>query len=353
MDHSAHHSSALSHAPIGVMGAPLHHKGKWMFSYRFMNMHMDGMRSGTQDISADEVSNTSNPLAGETMRMGTNLNATIPPFYRIAPIKMDMKMHMFSLMHGLSDNVTLMGMGSYIKNEMTLTTYGGGMSAAMNGGGSEIGRFTGKTSGFGDTKISALVKLKNQGKTKLHYSLGLSLPTGSITEAGSVLAPSGQDVDIDRLAYPMQLGSGSYDFLSGLTYNATAGDFAWGAQLNAVIRLADNDENYRLGNSLEGNLWVTKQWQTALSTSLRLSAKSQGSIRGRDTVITGGMPLFDAKNSGRDEMNLHLGMNLVGQHGTLKGQRLSFEVSTPLYEKVEGLQMSNDWSALLAWQKNF
>jgi hypothetical protein len=348
-------ANAFSHAPIGVMGDHMHKKGKFMFSYRAMNMHMDGMRSGTNDVSAAEVSQTRNILAGETMRMGDNPSATIPPFYVISPVDMDMRMHMFGLMYGLSHKVTLMGMLNYQENEMRLATFSNSPTAnAMNGNARpQIGTFTSKTSGIGDTKISAMVKIKETPTTKLHYTLGLSLPTGSIKESGSVLMPNGNKVSIDRLGYPMQLGSGSYDLLSGVTYNGYKGNLGWGAQLNGTFRLNENSQDYRLGNKVEATAWLAKQWKPSISTSVRLTATNLGGIRGRDTVITGGMPLFDANNYGRDEVDLHLGVNLLGQNGALKGHRLAFEIGMPIYEDVDGLQMSNDWNATIAWQKAF
>lgn len=39
------------HAPIGVMGDHTHKTGEWMFSYRYMQMHMDGNRDGTDHFS--------------------------------------------------------------------------------------------------------------------------------------------------------------------------------------------------------------------------------------------------------------------------------------------------------------
>ncbi len=158
-------------------------------------------------------------------------------------------------------------------------------------------------------------------------------------------------MSIDRLAYPMQLGSGSYDFLPGITYNGYKGKLGWGTQLQGIFRLNENNENYRLGNKVEATAWLAKQWKPSLSTSIRLTAKTEGSIRGRDPVITGGMPLFDTNNSGRDQIDLHVGVNLLGQQGALKGHRLALELGTPIYEKVDGLQMSNDWVTTLAWQK--
>jgi len=357
--HTAH-ASAISHAPIGVMGDHLHKKGGWMLSYRLMNMHMDGMRSGTDNISADEVATTSNSLAGEPMRMGNMPNGdprmmNVPGTYRISPVDMDMKMHMFGLMYGISDKVTLMGMLNYVEKDMTLLSFRG------PSGTNQIGTFKGSTSGIGDTTVSALVKFKENDMHKVHFNIGLSLPTGSIKEKGSVLPPfsgmmgtvPGELVDIDRLAYTMQLGSGSYDFLPGITYNGKKASLGWGAQLKGNFRLEDNSEGYRLGNIVEGSTWLAKQWKPSVSTSVRLSAKSEGGIRGRDLVITGGNPLSNVENSGRDEVALHLGVNLMGQQGALKGHRLAIEVGAPIYEDVEGLQMSNDWTATLAWQKAF
>ncbi len=40
---------ADGHAPIGVMGDHMHHKGEWMLSYRYMHMDMEGNRIGTDE----------------------------------------------------------------------------------------------------------------------------------------------------------------------------------------------------------------------------------------------------------------------------------------------------------------
>ena len=46
----------------------------------------------------------------------------------------------------------------------------------------------------------------------------------------------------------MQLGSGSFDFLPGLTYTGHAKHYSWGAQGRAEIRLNENsaDRNFKL-----------------------------------------------------------------------------------------------------------
>lgn len=46
---------ADGHAPIGVMGDHVHHKGEWMASYRYMNMNMFGNLSGTENIGFENI----------------------------------------------------------------------------------------------------------------------------------------------------------------------------------------------------------------------------------------------------------------------------------------------------------
>lgn len=358
-----HHNGVVradGHAPIGVMGDHMHKKGEWMLSYRYMNMHMEGMRSGTRDVSANEVAQTANPLAGEQMRMGNLPNGAprlmnVPPMYRISPLEMDMRMHMFGAMYAPTDNITLMAMFNYVEKDMTLQTYRGMMGTNI------VGTFDSESKGLGDTKIGALVRLYDDRVHHLHLNAGLSLPTGSITKDGSVLPPfagmmgtrPNERVSIDRLGYPMQLGSGTVDALPGITYTGRAGDFSWGGQVSGTVRLHENDENYKLGNIIEATAWTAYQWAPWISTSLRVAGKNEGSIRGRDAVITGGMPLFAAENSGRKEIDLLFGVNLAGQEGALRGHRLALEVGGPVYEDVNGLQMSNDWMFTLGWQKAF
>ncbi len=353
------HDRPDSHAPIGVMGDHLMEEGQWMVSYRLMNMHMDGMRSGTDDLTPAEVALLPNALAGEPMRMGNLPDGsprimTVPPTYRISPLEMDMRMHMLGMMYGVSHDVTAMVMFNYIEKEMTSMTYQG-MS-----GDTELGTFTGKTSGIGDTQVSALIRLSGNGIHNFHLNAGVSLPTGSITEDGSVLppfagmlTPAGETVDIDRLGYNMQLGSGTVDLLPGFTYTARKDDISWGGQAMATLRLYDNKEDYRLGNVIDATAWVANQWAHWVSTSARISAKSDSGIKGRDLVITGGNPVSDPANTGRDQVDVLLGVNFLGTDGWVKNQRLAFEVGMPVYEKVDGVQMSQDWTATLGWQTTF
>ncbi|MCF6192959.1 MAG: hypothetical protein L3J46_01345 [Kangiellaceae bacterium] len=352
-------SRADSHAPISVMGDHLHKKGEWMFSYRLMHMEMGGVLSGSKSVSPDQVVTMANPLSGEMMRMGNLADGSprimmVPPNYRVSPLDMTMDMHMVSGMYGWSDDVTIMLMLPTINNKMTLRSYAG------PSGTNAIGNFNGETSGVGDLKISSLIRFSEENNKKIHFDLGLSIPTGSIKERGAILppfagtmTPAGETVEIDRLGYSMQLGSGSFELLSGITFTDREQDLSWGAQVSTVIRLNDNSQDYKLGNRLQVQSWLANEWQSWISGSVGLKAYTQGNIQGRDDIITGGMPLFIADNSGRDLAELSLGVNLLGESGLLKGHRLAFEFAKPIYQKVNGIQMENDWSLTIGWQKAF
>lgn len=49
----------------------------------------------------------------------------------------------------------------------------------------------------------------------------------------------------------------------------------------------------------------------------------------------------------------YLGLNLAGQHGWIRGQRLALEFGAPITQDLNGPQMQRDWSLTLGWQYAF
>ncbi len=326
--HSEGLSRADSHAPIGVMGDHMHHKGEWMISYRFMTMEMKGSRDGSSDISRDEIVTTvPNRFFGMPMQ---------PPTLRVVPTEMTMDMHMFGLMYAPTDWLTLMLMTSYIEKEMDHVTYMGPAGTTV------LGRFTTKSEGFGDTKLSGLIRLYDDGKHHFHLNAGISLPTGSITEDDEILAPTGATPS-PNLPYPMQLGSGTFDLLPGITYTAASGRMGWGAQYSAVIRLEDeNHEDYSLGDEHRLTAWGSYLWKPWMSTSLRLAGQTIDKIDGQNPDIVAPVQTADPNNQGGERVDLLLGVNFSGQ-SNLKGHRIAFEFGAPIYQHLNGPQLETDW----------
>lgn len=330
---------ADGHAPIGVMGDHLHKKGEYMFSYRYMRMDMEGNRIGTDSVSPQTIVTTQpNRFFGTPGQ---------PPTLRVVPTEMTMDMHMFGMMFAPSDNVTLMFMLPFVEKSMDHITFAGGMGTSILGG------FTTESEGLGDPRVTALVRLWDRGHHHLHANLGLSLPAGSITQTGRVLAPNGMMPTL-RLPYAMQLGTGTFDALPGLTYTGRRNDLSWGLQYRASIPLEDeNDQGYRWGDKHGLTGWLAYEWAPWISTSLRADAVTQDAIHGIDPRIVAPVQTADPDNYGGDRVDLALGVNLVGQRGLLRGHRLAFEIAVPVYQDLNGPQMETDIVATVGWQKAF
>lgn len=333
---------ADSHAPIGVMDDHMHKKGEWMASYRFMRMDMEGNRDGTNNLSPETISTTApNRFFGA---------AGQPPTLRVVPTEMSTNMHMLGGMVAPSDMLTLMFMANYIDRDMTHITFQGGA------GTTELGRFTTKAKGWGDTKISSLIRLyedahKNGGH-HMHLNAGMSLPTGSIKEKDAILTPMNARPTV-RLPYAMQLGSGTYDFLPGITYSGTSHHWGWGAQYAGVIRLGDNSAGYTLGDKHQISAWGSYLIAPAVSASLRVTGETEGKIDGIDSQIVLPVQTADPDNYGGKRVSTSLGLNSVMPSGILKGHRFSAELTLPVYQNLNGPQLKRDKAIMFGWSKAF
>lgn len=331
---------AMDHAPIGVMADHRHNAGDFMVSYRYMSMDMDGNRDGTDALSPEQIATTTpNRFFGNPMQ---------PPTLRVVPLDMTMGMHMVGAMYGLSDRVTLMGMTHYLSNDMNHVTFMGGMGDTV------LGNFETGSKGFGDSVIGAIIGLDDGARKdrQINANLNLSVPTGSNTQTDSVLTPMNMRPEL-RLPYPMQLGTGTYDIMPGVTYFDRNGKLGWGAQAKARIPLGKNGEGYRFGNRAEGTAWLAYEPAYWVSFSGRVQATTQGKISGIDPVIVAPVQTADPDNAGGDVVGLAFGVNLAGQNGALKGHRLALEYQLPLYRNLNGPQLETDSVLTLGWQKAF
>ena len=331
-DHSGVNS--LDHAPIGVMGDHRHGKGEFMISYRYMHMDMAGAQIGTDDVDPDTIATTiPNRFFGNPMQ---------PPTLRIVPTEMRMGMHMAGMMYGLSDSITLMAMANYVTKEMDHITYQGGM------GTNRLGNFRTSPAGIGDTKLGALIGLTDT----LHINAGISIPTGSVTETDDILTPMGGTPTV-RLPYPMQLGSGSWDFEPGLTYRDNTDRFGWGAQIRGVVRLNDNDQGYSYGNRVMATTWVAAALSPAVSLSGRIQAETVGAIDGIDASIAGPVQTANPDFHGGETVTALAGVNFAATGGALKGWRLGIEGGIPMIQDLNGPQMPTEYTLTVGLQKAF
>lgn len=340
-----HHGvRADGHAPIGVMGDHMHKKGEWMLSYRYMRMNMEGNRIGTNSISPEEIVTT---VPNHNPVVTPNGMTVTPPFLRVVPTRMTMDMHMLGAMYAPSDNITLMAMLPLIRKDMDHITFSPMPGANL------IGGFKTKSEGVGDVKLGALYRLLDVGRNHVHLNMGISAPTGSLQERDDIFDPFGRTPEV-RLPYAMQLGTGTWDLLPGVTYTGRERDLSWGAQYSAEIRLEDeNSEGYSWGDKHSFTGWVAYQFAPWISTSIRAKYSTQSDIEGFDSQIGGPIQTAHPANFGGKKLDLMGGVNLMVPDGPLKGHRLALEAGAPVYQDLNGPQLETDWMFTLGWQKAF
>ncbi len=335
-EHS-HHQHSGHNAPAGVMSSHmLSNANDFMVGYQFMYDRKAGnILHGTNSVSDQIIVNNA---CSQTTKC-----RFIQPY-------MDMSMHMINIMYAPTDWLTLMLMPKFVEMDMNLRELSGRPEPVF-GVHEHSGIGGHATGGVGDTTISSLFKLFNKQGHHLHLGLGVNAPTGDV------------DLEFRRIAredggmvhFAMQLGSGTWDFLPSLTYTGELNDWSWGAQINSVIRLEDqNESGYRLGNSLQTTAWGGYKITDWLSTSVRGIYSVQGSINGdfnKFSARSGPMD-FPANHGGRF-WDVGIGMKASVPSGDFAGNTLGFEWIQPIQDDVNGYQIEREGALTASWSYAF
>lgn len=308
-------------SPVGVMGGSMGMKRKWMVSYRLMHSEWNGNRAGRRKISPQQAQ------AG----FGVNL----------VPADMNVNMHTFGVMYTPIKKLTLMIAAPYITKWMGVQM--------LAPGGAVTREFSMTTKGLGDVRAGALIELYRDGVHRLHLNAGLSAPTGSIDRHDTTPASLSA-----KLPYIMQIGSGTWDLLPGLTYSGRKDVLGWGGQYAATLRLGENSNNYTRGDRHHWNLWASYAWRSWIQTSVRLMGSHWGAIEGSDPDLNPMMvQTANPRNYGGDRIEGALGVDVAVPSGWLKGERFAFEFVAPLHQDLNGLQMDLDLRVLGGWRHMF
>ena len=313
-------SKPLKHAPIGVKGDHTHKKNEWMLSLRYGQMYMGNNYDNTQQIGAADIFNDG---------------------YMAAPESMYTYMVMGGLMYGVTDYLTLMVMTGYAYKDMLMTT--------------KTQSFTMSSNGITDTSVTGMVQFwesadeKAKTKQSAHMNIGVSIPTGSINATGDM--PMGNDM---LLAYPMQLGSGTFDPILALTYNYHIETWSFGSQFSTILRLYDNYKNYHLGNEYILSAWAGRNFNEYIGTSLRLQGKVWDKISGAASGLNPMMsPLNNPNVSGGERIDVLFAVNFIQPDGVLVNNRLAIEFGVPVYQRLNGPQLGLTYMLSLGWQWSF
>ena len=298
--------------PIGVFASCCTGKEDWTFSYSYMNMYCKGNQMGTDKVGDYSV----------FQQYG----------YMMSPNSMNMQMHMLMAMYGINNRFSTMAMVSYNMNSMT-----GMAPGSMNMPTSS------KTSGIGDTKIYLLYKLLQECRSNIIIGAGINIPTGSTTINGTNMLGDNQ-----RLAYPMQIGTGTWNILPSITYfgqrNITDKNIlSYGIEAKADIKPSNNPQGYSFGNQYNLTAWGSYKFASWASCSARIEGINQDKISGFDPAIYPLMyndPSANPGNFGGKWLNAYLGFNFYINKSAFKNLRLLVEYGMPVYQNLNGTQMS-------------
>ncbi len=307
-------------APLGILTDQVRGKGQWMIAYSYLNL----MNSGNQSA----ISNISNDAAFQN--------------YAAVPQTMMMQSHQLTVMYGFSDRLTFMAQGSYNFNSMTLNMDPTLETQQATGAASPPSSISSSSSGLGDTKITALYKIIDIKPARLIAGFGLSIPTGSIEQKTNNVAG-----DTVKSSYVMQNGTGSVSIMPSVTYLGQNDYVSWGIVLNANIQTGSNTEGYEWGNQYKANVWLAYKFSPNMSVSLRAEGSTTGPIRGYDTGIaslSANDPTANTINYGGNVIYGYAGLNFYVPSGPLKNFRVALEYGMPVYQNLNGTQMTQTMS---------
>lgn len=346
-EHNMHHHHGAP-VPAGVMfGHMMNQTDDIMIGYRYQyGVQSGSMRSGSNQIS-DAL-------------LVTNACAGNPNGCLYKPTTMHMQMHMLDLMYAPTDWLNLMLMPQLMSMDMDMSQP---LRAFQGTEEADYGHHAGTThnsNDIGDTVVTALVKIADDGKHHLHTGIGMSAPTGAIdaqltppvleSTAGTQTVPNSAVLQ----DYGMQLGSGTWDFKPSLTYTGHMDDWGWGGQLSGVKRLGKNKYGYAYGDIFQATGWGSYNIFNWLSATVRGVYTWQDKIQGATTQNHENVsPVDFTNNYGGQYWDVGMGLNLSVPDGQFAGHNLSVEWLQPVASDFNGSQLDRDGALTATWSYSF
>ena len=304
-------------------------RSPWSVALQRSSVEFKGYLDGDDKVSEDEVL-WSGPNSGEAR---TDKN------FPVVPGKIIQTAYLLSVGYAFNDSWRAHATIPYIEQS---TDH---ISIIPN-----YDTFTIKTSGVGDTVLSASYRLSDSALSDWWLTVGISIPTGSIDEEGDTPRAPGDQ----QLPYTMQLGSGTYDLPIELNYHAK-GDHDISLVLAATIRNGTNSRGYRLGNnySLAGRYKFN--FSKVLSPYIGLEAFYSDSIHGADTSLL--VPSAYPYPAPITNPALFGGIKIGAKAGIVWKMSdrylLAAEIGKPLYQNLNGPQTKENWRSSILLSRPF
>lgn len=325
--------------PMNISGGGVPETNEFRFKLNPVFMRMDGLLEGTEDVQPESI-------------LG------MPSMGKFMAAQRSMDMYMVNASAGYSFTDRFFGgiMFMWKKNDMEMK-FNSKMTKMTNSPG-----YTMKSTGMGDTMLMGKYRLYSDDAlvptSQLSLFLGLSLPTGSISEKNA-----NHPLDVrkgEQLPYGMQLGSGTFDPTFGVLYQGSSSPLWWGVNLTYTPRLYQNSRDYSLGDEYHYDLYAMYQFRYNTLLQLQINGKYQGSIKGEMDELRGGLsgravhgdaasplmtPLWDNGNYGGHQISTTLGL----QWQPFAMHIVDISLGLPLFQRLNGPQLKDDYRLGLTW----
>ena len=301
------------HAPAGVMGDFFILNRDLYAGVRVYQERFSGTSLGTVALSSDEVLD----------------------FFSVAPLSLDRSTAEVNLRLGLFGFVTLAASLPFIRSEMLNTD-----DATFFETSSKI---------MGDVSVRGLFNVLEMDEYRVSLTLGGTIPTGKIKKRDTTpLAVRG------ILPYAMQGGSGTFDVLAGMTFLTQNELASVGAQVNAVVRVMNNNRGYRLGDRFSFSVWGARNLSDWVSVSLRGLFETWGDVKGSEPGTDGAVdPSANSFAQGGERVQIPIGVSFFLREGRFTRHRLMAEWYYPIHQDLNGPQLSADRTIVVSWQTFF
>jgi hypothetical protein len=234
--------------------------------------------------------------------------------HMMKPESMEMEMHMLGAHYYLNKNWSLMVMSSYQIKQMKMIT--------------RMGRRKVKSSsqGVGDTTLSLNYDLQLKNKSQFVFTGGASIPTGSIQKKDNSV----------QLPYGMQMGTGSYGLIAGVSFQKSLGRFNFYTAGEFTSYLNENSESYTFGLQSKFDGQVSYAVNHYFSFLVGFHNKISDPLSSEEDTISNMSSAYSPSNQHGSRSHYSLGIETI--HNGVRGALSYFK---PLNDDLAGIQIDS------------
>lgn len=316
-------------APLGVFGSDVPSVGKISFAISGGFTGMSGSRIGQRIVSPNYIVLTTPWFFDPTK------------FDRLVPKSVLLTSQALAFSYGVTENFAVVAGIGVVQKNLTALTF------AAPSGANFLGESYACVRGVNDMEAAGILRVYRNETHRLLISMGMTFPTGRNDLPFTLLLSDGKYGTV-RAFYSMQPGSGTYDFLPGVTYGGSSGQYSWGVAYRGRWPLDFNPEGYKYGNLHDFHGWGGYAWSPSITTTLRMTGTTRGHIVGFDPKIDGKSQSANPYFYGGQRVELFGGATIAGWIFGINAATLSLEAGTPVYQNLNGPQLFRNWQVLTA-----